>query len=119
MMFTSTLGHWAPPMIEDAILGKPTECIYGTPESAISMIYARDAARAADMVLQAPFENIEMASYNVTGIPAVVSTGELETILTKCFSKTRVTHNPAPSLQAARRRAGVIKVFDDSYARKE
>ena len=58
MMFTSTLGtiryahmigpnvrtpgHWAPPMI-DAILGKPTECIYGTPESAISMIYVRDS----------------------------------------------------------------------------
>ncbi len=114
-----TPGHWAPPMIEDAILGKPTECIYGTPESAISMIYVSDAARAADMVLQAPFEHIEMANYNVTGIPAVVSAGELEVILTKRFPKTRVNYNPAPSLQAARRRAGVMKIFDDSYARKE
>ena len=80
-------------MIEDAILGKPTECIYGTPESAISMIYVRDAARAADMVLQAPFENIEMANYNVTGIPAVVSTGELKTMMAILERSRAGSHN--------------------------
>ena len=114
-----TPGHWAPPMIEDAILGKPNECIYGTPESTISMIYVRDAARAADMVLQSPKENIEMLNYNVAGIPAVISAREVETVLTKRFPKTKVTYKPDPMRPRTRQRFGVWKVFDDSYARKE
>lgn len=114
-----TPGHWAPPMIEDAIFGKPNECIYGAPESTISMIYVRDAARAADMVLQAPKENIEMLNYNVAGIPAVISAREVETVLTKRFPKTKVTYKPDPIRPGARQRFGVWKVFDDSYARKE
>ena len=114
-----TPGHWAPPMIEDAILGKPNECIYGTPESTISMIYVRDAARAADMVLQAPKENIEMLNYNVAGIPAVISAKEVETILTRRFPKTKVTYKPDPTRQRRRGGFSAWKVFDDSYARKE
>ncbi len=118
-----TPGHWAPPMIEDAILGKPNECIYGTPESTISMIYVRDAARAADMVLQAPRETIEMVNYNVAGIPAVVSAKEVETALVKRFPKTKVIYNLDPTLQRTRQehrvRFDTWKVFDDSYARKE
>jgi len=115
-----TPGHWAPPMIQDAILGEPNECIYGTPESTISMIYVRDAARAADMVLRAPKENIKMANYNVTGIPAVVSAKELETTLVSRFPKTKVTYKPDPLSQTGFYQAlSVMKVFDDSYARKE
>ena len=114
-----TPGHWAPPMIEDAILGKPHECIYGTPESTISMIYVRDAARAADMVLQAPKENIKMVNYNVAGTPAVVSAKEVEAILIKRFAKTKVTYKLDPTPQRRRGEFGAWKVFDDSYARKE
>ena len=114
-----TPGHWAPPMIEDAILGKPHECIYGTPESTISMIYVRDAARAADMILQAPRENIEMVNYNVAGIPAFISAQELETVLKRRFPKAKVTYKLEPFLQTLHRRRAVFKVFDDSYARKE
>ena len=114
-----TPGHWAPPMIEDAILGKPNECIYGAPESTISMIYVREAARAADMVLQAPKENIEMLNYNVAGIPAVISAREVETVLTKRFPKTKVTYKPDPIRPRTRQGFGAWKVFDDGYARKE
>jgi threonine 3-dehydrogenase len=83
------------------------------------MIYVRDAARAADMVLQASRENIETVNYNVAGIPAVISAREVETILIKRFPETKVTYKPAPILQRTRRGFGVWKVFDDSYARKE
>jgi threonine 3-dehydrogenase len=111
--------HWAPPMIEDAILGKPNKCIYGTPETAISMIYVRDAARAADMVLHAPKENSTMMNYNVAGIPSVVSARELEIFLKKRYPKSKVTYNLEPSLQTLNTRHDAMKVFDDSYARKE
>ena len=110
-----TPGHWAPPMIEDAILGKPNECIYGNPNSTISMIYVRDAARAADMVIQAPREKIEMLNYNVTGIPEVISAKKLEITLKKRFSQSEVTYNPEPT----RRKFDGWKMFDDSCARKE
>jgi len=62
-------------------------------DNSLSHIYVRDAARAADMVLQASFENIEMANYNVTGIPAVVSTGELETMIAILERSRDGSHN--------------------------
>ncbi|MFC2036319.1 NAD-dependent epimerase/dehydratase family protein [Chloroflexota bacterium] len=115
-----TPNHWIPPMIEDAILGKPHECIYGTPESKGSMIYVGDAARAVDMLSQAPEENIQMVNYNVAGIPVVVSARELEATLIRRFPKTKVTYRPDTTLQeAVRRRLDAMKVFDDSYAKKE
>lgn len=115
-----TPNHWAPPMIEDAILGKPHECIYGNPESKGSLIYIKDAAIAADMVLRAPKENIQMVNYNVAGIPEVVTAKELETTLVRRFPDTKVTYRPDTTLQeAVRRRFDAMKVFDDSYARKE
>ena len=113
-----TPGHWAPPMIEDAILGKPNECIYGIPESTISMIYVRDAARAADMVLQAPKESIKMMNYNVAGIPDVISAKEVEAALIKRFPGTKITYKNAPP-HRKNRRPDTWNVFDDSYARKE
>jgi len=113
-------GHWAPPMIQDAILGKSNECIYGTPESTVSMIYVRDAARAAYMLLQATEENIKMGNYNVTGIPAVISGKELETTLKARYLGFSVTYRPdALSQRGSYKAWGVMKVFDDSYARKE
>ncbi len=115
-----TPGHWAPPMIEDAIRGRPHECVHGTPESVISMIYIRDAALAADMVLEAPAENIKMVNYNVTGIPKVISAGQLDTLLGERFPGTRVTYQPVTSASAAvSGTLSNLEEFDDSCARKE
>ncbi len=114
-----TPGHWAPPMIEDAILGRPNECIYAYPETAISMIYVRDAARAADMVLRAPRENIKMMNYNIAGIQEFVSAKELETALKKRYPGTSVTYKPDTSLQEIGNDFRNLKRFDDSYARSE
>jgi threonine 3-dehydrogenase len=114
-----TPGHWAPRMIEDSISGKANECIYGTPETTISPIYVRDAARAADMVLQAPKENIQMMNYNVAGISSVISARELETFLTKRFPEVKITYNLDPELQTLHGRHAIMKSFDDSYAIKE
>lgn len=125
---------WAPALMEDAILGKPHQCVFAIPESRCSLIYIRDAARAADMVLQAPMENIKMVNYNVTGIPAVTTARELETILRKRFPNTKVTYGIDPTIQEGLRigsatdkhvdegyekRASTTTVFDDSFARKE
>ena len=114
-----TPGHWAPHMIEDSIAGRPNECIYTIPERGMPMIYLTDAARAADMVLQAPKEKIKMVNYCVASVPDSVSAKELETILTKRYPKTKVNYNMDPAMRALMGKIGITTRFDDSYARKE
>jgi len=111
-----TPGHWVPGMIQDAILGKPHECIYacaGDPGAPI--IYVTDAARAADMILQAPKNKIRMVNYCVSGIHDALSVNDLETVLKRRYPKTEITYGaPMSGLPVS-----VIKTFDDSYAREE
>jgi threonine 3-dehydrogenase len=113
-----TSGHWAPLMIQDAILGRPHDCIYGTPDSTISLTYVKDAALAAYMLLQAPKEKIKMVNYNVAGVPTVVSAAEIEALLVKRYPGTKISYKADNSLAVARAH-NIMKVFDDSNARKE
>ena len=83
------------------------------------MIYVRDAARAADMVLQAPQERIKMMNYNVAGVQEFVSAKELEATLRKHYPGTSVTYKPDSSLQEVGNDFRNLKRFDDSYARSE
>jgi threonine 3-dehydrogenase len=111
-----TPGHWAPPMIEDAILGKPNICQFATPDSVGSWIYVTDAAKAAVDILDAPKEKIQMMNYNVAGIPPVISARETEAILKKRYPEFKVEYKMSTD---PRRMAGGMAVFDDSYARRE
>lgn len=117
-----TPGHWAPPMIEDAIRGNPNTCQYGNPDSAGSWIYISDAAKAAIDLLDAPKDKIQTMNYNVTGIPEVVAAKEAEAYLKKRYPGFQVTYQADPALVAMgsrRRMRSSIKVFSDSSARKE
>ena len=114
-----TQGHWAPAMIEDAINGKVNECMYAYPETAISMIYVKDAARAAYMVLQAPRDNIKMMNYNVAGISDFVTAAELERTLGNRYKDSKVAYRPDSSLEEIGNDFRTLKRFDDSYARIE
>lgn len=111
-----TPGHWMPPMIEDSILGRPHECLYAPADDpGMPLIYLTDAARAADMVLQAPKAQIKMVNYCVSGVSDAVSVNNMETILKKRYPKTSISYrNPLGEI-----RVGVVKRFDDTYARNE
>jgi threonine 3-dehydrogenase len=111
-----TPGHWAPPMIEDAILGKPNICQYATADSVGSWIYVADAAKAAIDILDAPKEKIQMMNYNVTGVPHVTSAGETEAILKKRYPGFEVEYQKISDPRPHRR---TMTVFDDSNARRE
>ncbi len=113
-----TPGHWAPAMVEDTILGKSHETSYATPKSTASLIYVTDAARAADMILQAPLESIRMVNYNVAGIPAVVTARQIEAVLIKRYPKANISYKDDQTLTALSTHS-VMRVFDDSFARKE
>ena len=116
-----TPNHWAPPMIEDAILGNPHDCIYATPETAVSMIHVRDAALACQMVLEAPAASINTMNYNVTGVPTHVSASELEGILKRHYRGFTVKYRATslPGVMEQNRMYGRVKRFDDSRARTE
>lgn len=117
-----TPGHWAPPMIEDAIIGKPIhDCVYGTPESGVSMIYVADAAKAVVDLLDAPKEKVCMMNYNVSGIPDVIHAKEVETHLKERFQPFRVNYKQDPLAEATHTRLlkGIMTRFDDSYAKRE
>jgi threonine 3-dehydrogenase len=111
-----TPGHWGPSMIEDAIVGKPNDCVYAKPETAISMIYFTDAAKAAIDILDAPKEKIRMINYNVAGIPKFITASEIEKILKKRYPAAMVNYNTDPSSFVG---YPADTIFDDSYARKE
>jgi threonine 3-dehydrogenase len=65
-----TPGHWDVLMIESGLSGKRFESpIFA--DLCQSILYVKDAALAADMVLQAPRDKISMVCYNVGGIPRV------------------------------------------------
>jgi len=116
-----TPNHWAPPMIEDAIMGKAHDCIYATPETAVSLIHVRDAALACLMVLEAPSGRIKTMNYNVTGVPRHVSARELEGVLKKRYPEFTVKYRsePLPGVLEQNRMYGKVKRFDDSRAREE
>jgi threonine 3-dehydrogenase len=111
-----TPGHWVPPMIEDAVQGKPHECTV-TEETGTWMISLRDAARAAYLVLQAPKENIKMVNYNVSGPGPAVSAREIGDAIKKYIPGAAIRYKQGQSDALAHR--GHRGRFDDSYARKE
>lgn len=111
-----TPGHWAPSMIEDAILGRPNDCVYAAPETAISMIYFTDAAKAAIDILDAPKEKIRMVNYNVAGVPKFITASEIENMLKKRYPTAVVNYNPDPSSFIG---YPADTIFDDSYARNQ
>jgi len=111
-----TPGHWVPGMIQDAIMGKPHECVYASPgDPGAPLIYMTDAARAADMVLLAPKSEIKMVNYCVSGIPDALALHDLQAALKKRYPDTRITYGPPGSPAGIT----VCRRFDDSCARKE
>jgi threonine 3-dehydrogenase len=111
-----TPGHWAPPMIEDAILGRRNICRYATPDTVGSWIYFTDAAKAAVDIFDAPKEKILMMNYNIAGVPHVISAEETEIILKKRYPGFEVEYKNITDPRPNRRS---MAVFDDSCARRE
>jgi threonine 3-dehydrogenase len=110
-----TPGHWDAEMVEYAVAGKPYECQVAR-EATVPLMWYKDAARAADLVLQAPKDNIKMVNYNVAGIPGMVSANDLAQAVKRLIPSAVITFAKKPlplSFHA------YFKVWDDSCARKE
>jgi len=106
-------GHWDAPMMQNAILGKPVQCNV-PPDRGGPMIYYKDAARAADLLLAAPPADIKMINYNVGGIGRVTPR-EIEAALKRHLPEVSITYATAPGGSVPLRET----VWNDSFARTE
>ncbi|MBI2849696.1 MAG: NAD-dependent epimerase/dehydratase family protein [Chloroflexi bacterium] len=109
----ATPGHWDAPMILSVLSGKPYECSM-SPDTPTAMLYYRDAARAADMVLQAPKESINMMNYNIGGVPSATPK-QVELEIKKHIPDAVITY-------VSRDESSIrlnTRAWDDSYARNE
>ena len=105
-------------MIENPVKGQHCEC-YVTEDIKLPLIFFKDAARAADMVLHAPKENIKMVNYNVSGDPAFTSANQIELAVKKHIPDAVITYKPDPVVVANFRANATVTTFDDTNARRE
>ncbi len=107
----NTPGHWDAPMIQSLLLGRSFEC-HAPPDMSSAMLYYKDAARAADLILEPPFDSIKMIVYNIGG--ATASARDIERATARLNAGGSVSYSPPPGPLPLKPR-----VWDDSYARKE
>jgi nucleoside-diphosphate-sugar epimerase len=69
--------HWVPPMIEDAVAGRPHRCVEGYAGWSVHMITVGDAARAAVELAAAPAAAIRTRCYTVLGVSQPVLAEEV------------------------------------------
>ncbi len=104
-------------MVENAALGKPFEC-FVTKETAIPVIYIKDAIRAAEMLYDAPLEQVGTMCYNISGVSPAQEASELEKAVKKFIPEARITYKPDRVAMEVMQSLP-IKVLDDSRARQE
>ncbi len=104
-------------MVENAALGKPFEC-FVTPDTAIPVMYVKDAIRAAEMLYDAPPEKIKTMCYNVSGVSPAQKASELEAAIKEHIPEARITYKP-DKVAMELMESLPIKVLDDTRARQE
>jgi len=101
-------------VIEECAKGKPFT-IWARPETRVSLVYFKDAARAIVQLADAPLNNIKTVNYLLTGDSP--SASELADMVRARVPEARINFQPDPSLQFIISRLTVR--FDDSRAREE
>ena len=103
-------------VIEESAKGNPFT-ITVTPETAVPVMYYKDAARAMIQLGEAPLEGIETVNYLVDGVKPTPTAGELAEIVRSRIPEARISFEPNALLQPAIDQ--VIRPVDDGRARAE
>lgn len=104
-------------MIEYAALGKPFTC-FVTEDTRSPVMYFKDAAKAVDMLFQAPRERIQTVNYNVAGVTPSHTAKQIEQVIRKHIPEARISYEPEPDIMEFHRTMQ-LDVFDDTKAREE
>jgi nucleoside-diphosphate-sugar epimerase len=103
-------------VIEECAKGNPFT-IAVTPETAVPVMYYKDAARAMIELGEAPVEEIETVNYLVDGIQPAPTAGQLAEIVRSRIPGARISFEPNAMLQPVIDQA--IRPIDDRRARTE
>jgi len=103
-------------VIEESAKGNPFT-ITVTPETAVPVMYYKDAARAMIQLGEAPVEEIETVNYLVDGVKPTPTAGQLADIVRSGIPEARISFEPNAILQPAIDQA--IRPVDDGRARAE
>jgi len=103
-------------VIEECARGNPFT-ITVTPETAVPVMYYKDAARAMIQLGEAPVEKIETVSYLVDGVKPTPTAGQLAEIVRSRIAGAKISFEPQEILQAVIDQ--VIRPLDDRRARSE
>jgi threonine 3-dehydrogenase len=111
---TPAAVQYASWVIEECAKGKPF-VIWAKPETAIPVLYFRDAARAMVELGEAPLEGINTIVYLLAGIKPVLTAQELANMVRRRIPGAEISFAPDPSLQGV----FVTLPTDDSNAKRE
>ena len=103
-------------VIEECARGNPFT-ITVTPETAVPVMYYKDAARAMIQLGEAPVEEIETVNYLVDGVKPTPTAGQLAEIVRSRIPEAQISFEPNAILQPAIDQA--IRPLDDRRARAE
>jgi threonine 3-dehydrogenase len=103
-------------VIEESAKGNPFT-ITVTPDTAVAVMYYKDAARAMIQLGQAPVEKILTVNYLVDGSRPTPTAGQLAEIVRSRIPEARISFEPNPILQPAIDQ--VARPLDDGPARTE
>jgi threonine 3-dehydrogenase len=103
-------------VIEESARGNPF-AITVTPETAVAVMYYKDAAGAMIRLGAAPVENILTVNYLIDGVKPTPTAGELAEIVRSRIPGARISFEPNPILQPAIDQ--VARPLDDGPARTE
>jgi threonine 3-dehydrogenase len=103
-------------VIEECAKGNPFT-ITVTPETAVAVMYYKDAARAMIQLGEAPVEGIKTVNYLVDGVKPTPTAGRLAEIVRSRIPEARIRFEPNPILQPAIDQ--VARPLDDGFARAE
>jgi threonine 3-dehydrogenase len=103
-------------VIEECAKGNPFT-INVTPETAVPVMYYKDAARAMIQLGEAPVEQIETVNYVVDGVKPAPTAGRLAEIVRNRIPEAKISFEPNAILQPAIDQA--VRPLDDRRARTE
>jgi nucleoside-diphosphate-sugar epimerase len=104
-------------MIEHPVPGKHFKC-YVEEDTKCPILYFKDAALSADLIYQAPKEQIKTMNYNVAGVVPIRTAKDIEQVVKEHVPKARISYNPEQKVMDYFR-AARAEEFDDSKAREE
>ncbi|MFW6116881.1 MAG: NAD-dependent epimerase/dehydratase family protein [bacterium] len=104
-------------MIEYPLTGRPFEC-FVTEDTRAPAMYFKDAARAVDMLFQAPHNRIKSVNYNVAGVKPTRSAKEIEQVVLAYVPGAQVSYKPDPDVMDFHN-SNRMKELDDARAQEE